>query len=282
MFKILSQPYPFSERSISQIITQSILEGAFIALFLIIIQPFGISNIVVEYKIAYLISYGITTTLCVLIIRFIIFKKYKKYSDQAGWTIGKEIIAIIALLLLITVFNYLLTIFLFDLTFNLKGVLSMFFMVLVIGIFPIVFGVMLNYIFQLKKYQKPIEINHNHSTDSPLESEKKLILFADNEKDKTEFSINDLYYIESSDNYSTIFYEKENRIIKELLRSSLTRLEGQILATNIVRCHRSFIVNLDKVEKVTGNAQGYKFHLKVPEMQVPVARKYSALVERLK
>jgi len=41
-------------------------------------------------------------------------------------------------------------------------------------------------------------------------------------------------------------------------------------------------VNLDKVEKITGNAQGYKLHLETPELFVPVARKYSEIVERLK
>lgn len=67
-----------------------------------------------------------------------------------------------------------------------------------------------------------------------------------------------------------------------MLRSSLSRLENQLEGQNIVRCHRSFIVNLDKVEKVTGNAQGYKLHLETPELVVPVARKYSEIVEKLR
>ena len=79
-------------------------------------------------------------------------------------------------------------------------------------------------------------------------------MVAENEKDSIELFAESLFYIESSDNYSTIFYEKAGKLQKELLRSSLTRLESQISSESIVRCHRSFIVNLDKVEKVTGNA----------------------------
>jgi DNA-binding LytR/AlgR family response regulator len=169
--------------------------------------------------------------------------------------------------------------------------LGMLLALIVIGVFPATFGVMLNYIVQLKKYNQPIIVHHHHTPEITLAeqvSENKvqnsafLKLIAENEKDSIELSPDSLYFIESSDNYSTVYFEKQGKLQKELLRSSLTRLESQISSENIVRCHRSFIVNLDKVEKVTGNAQGYKLHLKAPELLVPVARKYSEIVERLK
>ncbi|RYZ20584.1 MAG: LytTR family transcriptional regulator, partial [Sphingobacteriales bacterium] len=91
-------------------------------------------------------------------------------------------------------------------------------------------------------------------------------------------------YIESSDNYSTVVYLKNNQPVKTLLRSSLSRLETQLSGNAVlVRCHRSFIVNLENVEKVTGNAQGYKLHLHEGNFQIPVARKYNdTLVAQLK
>jgi DNA-binding LytR/AlgR family response regulator len=49
-----------------------------------------------------------------------------------------------------------------------------------------------------------------------------------------------------------------------------------------VKCHRSCIVNLDKVVKVSGNAQGFKLHLKETDFVVPVARKYSEVVGRFR
>ncbi len=81
----------------------------------------------------------------------------------------------------------------------------------------------------------------------------------------------------------TVVYLKNGQPVKPLLRSSLSRLEGQINRPDIVRCHRSFVVNLDRVEKVTGNAQGYKLHLLDGQFQIPVARKYNdSLVAQLK
>ena len=38
------------------------------------------------------------------------------------------------------------------------------------------------------------------------------------------------------------------------------------------RCHRAYIINLDKVEQVEGNAQGYKLKVRGTEERVPVSR----------
>ena len=38
------------------------------------------------------------------------------------------------------------------------------------------------------------------------------------------------------------------------------------------RCHRTYLVNLDRVGHVSGNAQGYKLHLEGIDNLVPVSR----------
>ncbi|AFK02613.1 LytTr DNA-binding region [Emticicia oligotrophica DSM 17448] len=279
MLKILRQPYPFGEKTKLSVLLQSLGEGAFIALFLIVFQPLGVSEWHDPNKVWHLIGFGLITTLCGLILRLGIFKTFPKYHNEAFWNVGREILAIMLLILMIAFGNLLYSNFAFHLKISFGTFFWMFIGVMIIGVFPATFGVMLNYIVQLKKYTRPIEIHHHAEPFTPSSTIK---LIAENEKDFIELSATKLLYIESSDNYSTIVFEKEGVLQKELLRSSLTRLEGQINYPNIVRCHRSFIVNLDKVANVTGNAQGYKLHLEVPALQVPVARKYSEIVERLK
>lgn len=294
MLKILQQPYPFGEKSNIRLLIQSIGEGTFIALFLIFFQPFGVSEWQDPNKNWYLVGYGLITTLCGIILRFMVFKTLPKYHNENSWNVGKEILSIMMLILMIAAGNVVYSNFVFKLENSISSFFGMLLAVMIIGVFPATFGVMLNYIIQLKKYNQPIIVHHHTSEVTLVEqiSENKtpnadqrnvvLKLIAENEKDSIELSPDSLYFIESSDNYSTVFYEKQGKLQKELLRSSLTRLESQISSENIVRCHRSFIVNLDKVEKVTGNAQGYKLHLEAPELLVPVARKYSEVVERLK
>ncbi len=288
MLKILRQPYPFGEKTNLRLLLQSIGEGTFIAFFLIFFQPFGVGDWHDPNKNWYLACYGLITALCGIVLRFIVFKTFTKYHSEATWNVGKEILSIMLLILMIAAGNVIFSNIVFDLKNSVGGFLWMLLAVIVIGIFPAIFGVMLNYIIQLKKYNQLIIVHHPQMLDNQgiINNDTKKVahlrLIAENEKDTIELSSESLFYIESSDNYSTVFYEKSGKLQKELLRSSLTRLESQISSESIVRCHRSFIVNLDKVEKVTGNAQGYKLHLETPELFVPVARKYSEIVERLK
>jgi len=291
VLKILQQPYPFGEKSNIRLLIQSIGEGTFIALFLIFFQPFGVSEWQDPNKNSYLAGYGLITALCGIILRFAVFKTFPKYHSEATWNVGKEVLSIMMLIMMIAAGNIVYSNLIFNFENGIISFLWMLLAVVIIGIFPATFGVMLNYIIQLKKFNQQIVVHHHHTPEITLAeqvSENKvqnsvlLKLIAENEKDSIELAVDSLYFIESSDNYSTVFYEKNQKLQKELLRSSLTRLESQISSENIVRCHRSFIVNLDKVEKVTGNAQGYKLHLKSPELLVPVARKYSKIIERLK
>ncbi len=293
MLKILQQPYPFGEKSNIRLLIQSIGEGTFIALFLIFFRPFGVSEWQDPNKNSYLAGYGLITALCGIILRFAVFKTFPKYHSEATWNVGKEVLSIMMLILMIAAGNIVYSNLIFNFENGIISFLWMLLAVVIIGIFPATFGVMLNYIIQLKKFNQQIVVHHHHQhtpeitlaeqvSENKIQNSVLFKLIAENEKDSIELAVDSLYFIESSDNYSTIYFENQGKLQKELLRSSLTRLESQISSENIVRCHRSFIVNLDKVEKVTGNAQGYKLHLKSPELLVPVARKYSEIIERLK
>jgi LytTr DNA-binding domain len=281
MLKILSQPYPFIEKTRKHSIVQSCLEGVFVALFLNLFQPFGISELQIDNKIFLLSCYGLATCGSNLILRLGIFKAFPIFFSESKWTVLKEIGSIMLLLTLIASANIALTLVLFQTKLNLTFALEMLFMVLVIGIFPTIFGVMLNYIIQLKKYNKSFRIDQNKE-DSQNKEPKNMKLMAENGKDSFEINKNDLLYITSSDNYSTIHFVKDAIYQKELIRSSLTKLESQIDDVNVVRTHRSFIANLQMVERVSGNAQGYLLHLKTVEIKIPVARKYVHILDTFK
>jgi len=283
MFKILKQPYPFPNPSVGVCIRRSLVEGACVAAFFVIFQPLGLNEWKHPHKLWVLIGFGAIVSACTSFNRFVLPVLFPRFFNEKDWTVGKKIVDILLLLLLITCANLLYSKMFFN-YFSLSplGFTAMFFIVILIGIIPISFGVMSNYIYQLKKYNQTIIVQPQETSTQETKATTAIKLIAENEKDILEILADDLFFIESSDNYSTVFYKTGNTIQKEMLRSSLTRLESQINLPNIVRCHRSFIVNLDKVEKVTGNAQGYKLHLKSPELSVPVARKYSEIVEQLK
>jgi DNA-binding LytR/AlgR family response regulator len=84
-----------------------------------------------------------------------------------------------------------------------------------------------------------------------------LIIFKD-DKGVVCFSIQmeALFYIESDTNYITIYYSHQGKIEKYLMRSSLKAVLEENSNNNLVRCHRSYIVNFDKVKLYKKEKEG--------------------------
>lgn len=61
--------------------------------------------------------------------------------------------------------------------------------------------------------------------------------------------VESIFYMEAQDNYVQIYYESEGKQHKYMLRCPTQKLESVIAGTTLVRCHRSYIVNLSHLEK---------------------------------
>ena len=277
MLQILKQPYPHSDSNKRKLFL-SIGAGVFIAIFLIYFQPFGINEFESPDKTLILSGYGIITTSIMLFFYFVVPLAFPKSMKEENWTVGLEIVLFMCNFILIAVCNIFYSKINFFTSAGILDLINMISYTFILGIFPAVAVVLSNYIYHLKQYSHPPQPSNQTSASQNL----PITLMAENEKDTLTFFQEDLFYIESNDNYLTVVFQKEEQILKELMRSSLIRLENQIPTESIVRCHRSYIVNLDKVVKVSGNAQGYKFHLKDTDFIIPVARKYSEIVNRFK
>ncbi|MEH6679869.1 MAG: LytTR family DNA-binding domain-containing protein [Sediminicola sp.] len=84
-----------------------------------------------------------------------------------------------------------------------------------------------------------------------------------------------LLYAKAERNYVEFFLKGETVVEKVLKRISIKSLEAQLHCFPIiVKTHRSYLVNLAFVQKVGGNAQGYKISLTESGHAVPVSRKF--------
>lgn len=113
-----------------------------------------------------------------------------------------------------------------------------------------------------------------------LDSSRNMIPFHD-EKDVLRISVkqDNLLYLEASDNYVNIYYLNKGKISRYLLRNSLKKMEELFRNTEIVRCHRSFMVNFDKVKVIRKDKEGLQLELDLPSViDIPVSRSY---VERV-
>jgi hypothetical protein len=85
----------------------------------------------------------------------------------------------------------------------------------------------------------------------------------------------DLIFLEASDNYVVIHYQAGEKVKTYLLRNTLKRIEMQLSDFPLLRCHRSFMVNIDQI-KMLKREKG-QFHLWMDEagsLSVPVSRSY--------
>lgn len=115
-------------------------------------------------------------------------------------------------------------------------------------------------------------------TENPPVSDtsKNLLPFYD-EKSELRFSIKleSFLYLESADNYVNIYYLDKGKTVRFTLRNTIKRLEEFLGNTSIIRCHRSYMVNFDKVKILRKDKDELWLELDVPNaIDLPVSKTY--------
>ena len=111
-------------------------------------------------------------------------------------------------------------------------------------------------------------------------NQRNMIPFYD-DKAILKFSVKkeNLLYIESAENYVSICYLNNNKVSKYLLRDTLKKMEELLQGTELIRCHRSFIVNFEKVRVIRRDKDGLKLELDISSVtDIPVSKTYVSSV----
>ncbi len=106
---------------------------------------------------------------------------------------------------------------------------------------------------------------------------KGLIAFPDEKGDlKLSVMLENLLFIKSADNYANICYLNKSNISHFLLRNSLKWIEEQYTSsTPLIRCHRSYIINMDKVKILKKIKGGIVVELDAERTpDIPVSKTY--------
>lgn len=109
----------------------------------------------------------------------------------------------------------------------------------------------------------------NVVTDDPVKPEtQKITLFDNSGSLKLSLSTENLYYIESDDNYIKVWYTDAKGELKQyMLRCRLKTVEESFKGSCLVRCHRKYIVNIKKVKVLRKESEGYVLDLDNEEIQ---------------
>lgn len=283
---VFTKPYP-KDSDIKKKLFTSLIFGNFVFLFLFLFQPFGINEWQVSYKALRLLGYGAITGVVLLINSLLLENVFQKWFLEKNWKVWKEIAWGLWNILIIGTFNLLYSHWQMQFPLSFIHFLTYQWITLLVGFFPVTIVTLFSYNRLLNKNLQQAKqitqvIESEPTVISQQSASQTVHLVGENSKESVEIVSADLLYIEAADNYIEVVWLNNGTFEKKLLRNTLKNIEGTIAKTDsFFRCHRSYIVNLNKVIRVSGNSQGYKLHFATCDFQVPVSRSLNETV-RLK
>ena len=289
MLRFLLQPYPF-EQSLDRRLIISLSVGLFIAFFLILFEPFGISQLPLERRWQPALFFGAISFACSAFFRVLVPALLPSIFNEQVWRTWKEVVFVLITILGVAAGVYGGLRLLYGESAPFAGFLPVFLATLQIGIFPVLGIIAFKQIILYKRYAAaaagvtvaPPVINSEPAVPAEsLTQPQTITLQGEGQKEVLACRPDALLYIESSDNYINIHHLLEGKEKTALFRGSLRKMEEQLAAhPQFFRCHRMYLVNLHAVREVTGNAQGLKLHLQGAVEPVPVSRSLTTHVKK--
>lgn len=275
MFDFLNRKYPFNDDIRFNIRTVvGISLGIF--LFYLFFQPIEIQILDFNMKLLFFLGFGIIVFTIMGICLILLPNIFPNIFFFNQWKFSYDLIFNILIWLLIGVSNcfYIFYVGKIELT------LSILFRVTFLSLAPVVILIILN---QYRMLKTPFENEQLIKTIDGNSSENQEIIFeSENQPEKFVIQASKIIFLRSANNYVEIVYEgeKDHETKKALIRNTLKNTELKILNSSIfVKCHRSCIININRVERITGSSQMPKLKIKNSDEKIPISRQYLLIVK---
>jgi len=123
----------------------------------------------------------------------------------------------------------------------------------------------------------PMDTPANTDSNNTANDGKHTLINLSDDKGHLKLSvdIDNLFFIEAADNYVNIYYSNKDKISKFCLRNSLKNMEN--MNPNLIRCHRSYMVNFSKVKVLRKEKECLVIELDSKDIpDIPISKTYSA------
>ena len=282
IIKFLNYPYPFYEDT-KQSVKICVGIGIFITAFCYFFKPVGLDQIPVLGQLGYGLVSFLVCSFYIILLPMI----WKKQLRTQGWKIYKEILWICTIVTSLAIANYYYSGFFFSPPSNPTE--TFLFVIFYTGLIALIPAVAIILYKQLFVYKKIISDTQKISSKLALKNlvhqeldkgKSNLKITSDNNNDILELNVDEFYFLSSSGNYVEIFYYRNETPQKKLIRNNISKIEQQLKEFNsIIRCHRSHMINASKINKASGNLQGYQLQfLNFPDT-IPVSRSYTKKIK---
>lgn len=277
MLSFLNKPYPFNDdlKYNSKLIF-------FISIgvlgFLYLFQPLDVSLMNDKEKLYVVIGLAVITFLSLSLNLLIMPSLFPGIFIKRIWNIKKEILWNLWILTTITVGYYIYYKFLgiFDIDF--KMVLGL----IVIAIIPITGLIIVNRNRILRSNLKLAE-RINKKLEENRSIEDKIVHFkSEYAKDNLSIKVSLIVLIRAANNYIEVFWKEGTEIKNQMIRASLKSAEDLLKEHNFIfKCHRSYMVNVNFIDKIEGSVQDYRIYFENVNFSVPVSKNFAHKLKQL-
>lgn len=111
----------------------------------------------------------------------------------------------------------------------------------------------------------------------------EIVHLADNNGNlKLSIKLENLFYIISQDNYIKVYYISNGKLQNYMLRCKITTIEESFAGSTLLRCHRSYIINTDKIRVIRKEKDGIYIELDYDGIDpIPVSKGYEQGIRQL-
>lgn len=274
MFENLNQPYSFNNNFKHNVKTIGLVGMGFVLLVLYF-QPFGINFLKSEHDGYFVLGAGFMSAGIFFANTLILPGIMPKVFDSSRWTIRKEMVWNVWL------FSNLFVIFSFMAWFvkQIEFTDLPIFRTGALALLPLVLFNLISYNHSLKdKMVNALDNSRRHwfGEEKPeIVAQHDMQLAAENGKDVFSARMEDILVFHSSGNYIEIFWLDNQIRRKKLFRQTFAFVEQYLKdKPEFKKCHRCWLVNLKKINALTGNSKGYFIEVNKLGFNVPVSRNY--------
>lgn len=268
--QFLNRPYPYYfEGRVFWILV--LLIGSMAIVFEFVFKPFHVNPN--EHRLPHFLITVVHTfvALSILIAASFILKWARIRSES--WTVGKDILLLGTILLAIGIGQFLIR----DLIYNNPNNWSMGYLLeeirntFLIGMLFVLILVPINQNRQYHRNSSRASGLQNHTVKAI--NLPTLSIQTQLKQDDFDLDPSTLLFAKAERNYVEFHLLKDGQKYNVLKRMSLRSLEQQLQSiSHIVKTHRSYLVNLQFLESVSGNAQGYLLNMRHLDVPILVSR----------
>lgn len=279
-FRKLKNPYHSSTLRWRGLI-HSIAVSVLITLGFFVIQPFSIQDLAVEEKNVLFSFIAGISILGMLICQFLLPLAFKSFYSEAKWTLGNQFFQSFLMVLIIT---FGLVFYLSNTaSINIKFPIDAFIFVL-ISLIPLFIFVVIQEIMHDNKFKKKAnEMNRGMNNKLVLQSENPLnVLIFKGQNEKLSLIPNQLIYTKINKNESTFYFQNPFGLDKKMITINEDKVREELKNHPQFKAfHDDIIINVNAIQKVTGNARGYEIAIARVNELVSIPNRYKKVLEKL-